>query len=232
MSPSPLPTRPVYDDSPAGMTCLGELSPQDFARLDDVLRAGRESMREAWAASAARGEIFWINLWQRSAPDTTLPLTGAAELAPWVAALVEHAYGDTRPRLDGYGFIVNPVGSRAQPWHVDYTLDYSTIFIPLTRLTTQNATQYAVLPASLPARLRQQAFAYLDNIDLDALVATAGHLSVRQLLARPGAIIKMDFGTLHRGVANTGDFERVMFWISVSRTAALLPVEPSVEVIR
>lgn len=232
MSPRALLPTPVYDDSPAGMTCWGELDPDDFARLDGVLRAGRETLREAWSASVARGEIFGINLWQRSEPEKTLPLADAADLAPWVAALVERVYPESRPRLDGYGFIINPVGSRAQPWHVDYTLDYSTIFIPLTRLTTQNATQYAVLPASLADHIRREAFAQLDRIDFDQLVERAGHVSVRQLIARPGAVIRMDFGTLHRGIANTGDFERVMFWVSVSRTAELLPVEPTVEVIR
>lgn len=232
MSPKPSPLTRVYDDSPAGMICLGELDSDDFARLSRVLRAGRDTMNEAWTASAARGEIFWINLWQRSEPGKTLPLAGAAELAPWVASLVERAYPESRPRLDGYGFIINPVGSRAQPWHVDYTLDYSTVFIPLTRLTTHNATQYAVLPANLPAELLGNAFANLDRIDLDHLTDIAGPISVRQLVARPGTIIRMDYGTLHRGVANTGDFERVMFWISVSRTADLLPVEPSVEIIR
>jgi hypothetical protein len=55
---------------------------------------------------------------------------------------------------------------------------------------------------------------------------------VRQLQARPFSIIKLDFGTIHRGVANTGGFERIMFWISFSRCVDLLPLEPMVQVVR
>ena len=57
-------------------------------------------------------------------------------------------------------------------------------------------------------------------------------VSVRQLQARPFSIIKLDFGTIHRSVANTGGFERIMFWISFSRCVDLLPLEPMVQVVR
>ena len=56
-------------------------------------------------------------------------------------------------------------------------------------------------------------------------------VSVRQLLAPPLSILKMDFGTIHRGIANQGDENRVLFWISVKRGADLLPAEPVVQVI-
>ena len=120
----------------------------------------------------------------------------------------------------------------AQPWHVDYTMGYSTLFIPFCKLTPQNCTQYAVLPKEVPAAARERIAGNLDVIDLDALVEACGHVSVRQLLARPYAILKMDFGTIHRGIANTGDFERIMFWISVSKRGDPIPLEPTVEVIR
>ena len=57
------------------------------------------------------------------------------------------------------------------------------------------------------------------------------YVSVRQLLARPFSIIKLDFGIIHRGVPNTG-FERIMFWISFNRCVDLLPLEPMVQVVR
>jgi hypothetical protein len=43
-------------------------------------------------------------------------------------------------------------------------------------------------------------------------------VSVRQLQARPFSIIKLDFGTIHRGVANT--------------CVDPLPLEPMVQVVR
>jgi hypothetical protein len=230
MAPSITSLRRVYDDSPAGMTCLGELAPSEQALLRRVLDNGRSRLAAAWAASAAKGEIFWLNFWQRSGDKTPLAIEDAAELDRWARELVAQAYAGEGAEIDGYGFIINPVNSKAQPWHVDYTMDYSTIFIPLSKLTTENCLQYAVLSPELPRAARDAFAADLDVIDLDALVEAGGYVSVRQLLARPFSIIKMDFGTIHRGVANTGDFERIVFWISVNRSRERLPVEPVVEI--
>lgn len=232
MNPIQPKTTSVYDDSPAGMICLGLVAEPQQALLRGVLETGREKLATAWATSAAKREIFWINLWQRSSEEEPIAVAGAAELDRWARELVDRAYAGQGVVLDGYGFIINPVNSKTQPWHVDYTMDYSTIFIPLSKLTTQNCTQYAVLPPHTPSDVLEKAFADLDVIDLDGLVAACDYVSVRQLLVRPFSIVKMDFGTLHRGIANTGDFERIMFWISVSRSTELLPLEPVVEVIR
>jgi hypothetical protein len=223
---------PVYDDGPAGIACLGELNESERLLYGAVLEAARRSLGMAWEASTAKKEIFWVNLWQRTGGAKPMELPGVAELDLKVRDLAARAYAGEEAEFDGYGFIINPAGSKAQPWHVDYTMDYSTIFIPFSKLTPQNCTQYAVLPSTAPIAARERMAANLDVIDLDALVEACGHVSVRQLLARPFSILKMDFGTLHRGVANTGDFERIMFWISVSKRGDLIPLEPLVEVIR
>jgi hypothetical protein len=39
----------------------------------------------------------------------------------------------------------------------------------------------------------------------------------------------MDFGAIHRGIANTGSHDRNMFWISVKKRGALLPPEPTLQ---
>ncbi len=199
--------------------------------LRGALDAGRRELSAAWEASAARREIFWINLWQRSGGRPPLSIERGVELDCWARDLAERVYGGEGTECDGYGFIINPIGSKAQRWHVDYTLEYSTIFIPLSRLTPENSTQYAVLPPNTPAAARARVVANLDVVDLAALVDSCDYVSVRQLLAPPFSIIRMDFGTIHRGVANTGDFERVMFWISVNRRRDFLPVEPAIEAI-
>src|SRR5262249_23332732 len=217
MAPNITSLRRVYDDSPAGMTCLGELAPPEQALLQRALDNGRSLLAGAWAATAAKSEIFWINFWQRSGDKTPLEIDDATELDRWARELVAQAYVGEDVEVDGYGFVINPVNSKAQPWHVDYTMGYSTIFIPLSKLTTQNCVQYAVLSPDLPRAGRDAFAADLDVIDLDALVEAGGYVSVRQLLARPFSINKLDFGTIHRGVANTGDFERIVFWISVNR---------------
>lgn len=220
-----------YDDGPAGMTCLGQVDEPGQTLLRRAFESGRAQLAAAWATSSAKREIFWINLWQRSSDEQPVPVEGAAELDRWTRALVAQAYPGESVHLDGYGFISNPVDSKAQPWHVDYTMDYSVVFIPLSRLTPQNCTQYAVLPPEIPAAVRAAAFASLDVIDLDLLAAACDFVSVRQLLVRPFSIVRMDFGTVHRGIANTGDFERIMFWASVSRSSELLPKETLIEAI-
>jgi hypothetical protein len=225
-------TPTAYDDGPAGIACLGLVPEAQRDLLREVLAAGRQHLGPSWDASAARQEIFWINLWQRSGGAAPMALARASELDAWARDLAARAYAGTGAECDGYGFIINPVGSRAQRWHIDYNRDYSTIFIPLSRLTPENCTQYVVLPAGAPAVASDRAAANMDAVDLDALVDACDYVSVRQLLARPFSIIKMDFGTIHRGVANTGGFERIMFWISVNRRRDFLPVEPVIAVIR
>lgn len=136
----------------------------------------------------------------------------------------EH-YAGEGAELDGYGFIVNPVGSRTQPWHVDYTLDYSTLFIPLSPLTPGNGMQHLVLPSSLAADAHARAIADLDRVDIDDLLLHSDYVSVRQLLAPPFSIIKLGFGAIHRGIANTESFNRIVFYVSVKKQGAPLPPE-------
>jgi hypothetical protein len=150
--------RRVYDDSPAGMTCLGELAPTKQALLQRALDNGRSRLARAWAARAAEGAIFWINFWQRSGDKPPLEIEDATELDRWARERVAQAYAGEDVEVDGYRFIINPVHSKAQPWHVDYTMDYSTIFIPISKLTTQNCVQYAVVSPHL-ARAARDALA-------------------------------------------------------------------------
>jgi hypothetical protein len=150
----------------------------------------------------------------------------------WARELAKSHYDAAEVELDGYGLITNPVGSAAQDWHIDYTNDYSTIFIPLTELSPENALQYAVLPRSAPRDAYTRATENLDVVDLAALARACEWVSVRQLLAQPFSVIKMDFGTIHRGIANTGGYDRVLFWVSVKKRGALLPAEPLVQAIQ
>jgi len=40
----------------------------------------------------------------------------------------------------------------------------------------------------------------------------------------------MDFGAIHRGIANTSGFERILFWISVTRGDVRVPEEGAIEI--
>jgi len=108
-------------------------------------------MEDEWAAGLARREVFWMNIWQRSGDAGKLPVERVEELDAWSRQMAL-LYG-TDVLLDGYGLIVNPVGSKAQEWHIDYTDDYGTIFIPLTESRPENALQYArSCRANFPSR--------------------------------------------------------------------------------
>jgi hypothetical protein len=178
-----------------------------------------------------RKSVFWVNLWQRSGSGEKLAIACVEDVDRWARELLELHFDTSVVELDGYGLIANPAGSNAQEWHVDYTADYSTIFIPLTEISVENAMQYAVLPRSLTREAYREATANLDRVDLQALVQAGEWVSVRQLLAKPFSLIKLDFGTIHRGIANTGDYDRVLFWVSFIKRGALLPPEPLVQVI-
>lgn len=172
-----------------------------------------------------------MNLWQRSGSGEKLNIACVEEVDGWARELLKLHFDTAMVELDGYGLIANPVGSSAQEWHIDYTADYSTIFIPLTGISVENAMQYAVLPRSLPREAYRQATANLNAVDLPALVRAGEWVSVRQLLAKPFSLIKLDFGTIHRGIANKGDYDRVLFWVSFIKRGARLPPEPLVQVI-
>jgi phosphatidylglycerophosphate synthase len=220
-----------FDDGPAGVQCLGVL-PADQQSL--IERAWEQSLRAIpgeWRASVERKSVFWVNLWQRSGSGEKLAIACGEEVDRWARELLKLHFDPSLVELDGYGLIANPVGSNAQEWHIDYTADYSTIFIPLTELSVENSMQYAVLSRSLPREAYRQATANLDAVDLTALVRAGEWVSVRQLLAKPFSLIKLDFGAIHRGIANTGDYDRILFWVSFIKRGARLPPEPLVQVI-
>ena len=197
----------------------------------------RELLLAAWRDAERRlgvesqREIHWINLWQRSDPAGSLAVAGMDKLSIWSRELATLHYAGEDVEFDGFGFIVNPVGSAMQLWHIDYARDYSTIFVPLTALTPQNAMQYLVLPDSIPTEVVARATADYDRVDFEDLVAHADYVSVRQLVTKPFSIFRLDFGVIHRGITNAETSPRVMFWLSVKKRGALLPAEPTVAVI-
>jgi len=219
-----VPRRPHGDSAVA---CLGTVEPAVQVLLQAAWRDTERRLGES-----GRQEIHWINLWQRSDPAATLAVDGVDRLTAWARELAATHYAGQDAALDGFGFIVNPTGSATQHWHLDYGHDYSSIFVPLTALTPRNAMQYLVLPETLPPEVLSRATADRDRVDFEDLVAHADYVSVRQFVSRPFSVFRLDFGVIHRGIANREASARIMFWISVKKQGALLPVEPTVEVIQ
>ncbi len=107
-----------------------------------------------------------------------------------------------------------PVGSKPQVWHVDYTTDAAAIWIPLTQFTDRNATQFITLPADTPEDALEAVASNVDHVDVDALARHVDHLQVHQIVAKPMSVLYMGRGTIHRGITNSGDDNRISFYIS------------------
>jgi hypothetical protein len=211
---------------------VGSVQALEQTILRSIYEQTVTKLGSGYQASLAKLEVFWVNLCQTTGGEPPLAIKHIEEVDAWARTLVTTHYPGDVVLLDGYGFITNPIGSKTQPWHLDYNADYSTLFIPMTPLTPGNCFQYLELPSSLPQEKYAAATADPDRVDFEALVDSAEWVSVRQLIARPFSIIRLNFGAIHRGISNSESFPRVVFWVSVKKPGPPLPKEPLVEVIR
>jgi phosphatidylglycerophosphate synthase len=206
-----------------GFTNFGPMTEEERRTLEAAYASLNPATRDKLNACIENKEIFWLNMWQR---------TGGQErpkdaLDAMVTAMMEKYYADDGSVLDGYGLIVNPLDSKTQPWHLDYGVDYSSLFIPMTEIGAHNAAQYLVFPAPIPDEVFAQATRDPDNVDLSVFTANGVSYSVRQAIAPVFNVLKMDYATIHRGIANQGTDNRVVFWVSTKRNAdELIPEEP------
>lgn len=177
----------------------------------------KRGMGGKWDAQIAAREICWMNVWQEDDEGETMALSDKAladELHTWCAKATE-AFAEKGAIMDGYGFVVNPIGSKPQAWHVDYTTDAAAIWIPLTQFTDRNATQFITLPETTPEAVLEQVASNVDEVDVAALARGVDHFQVHQIVAKPMSVLYMGRGTIHRGISNTGDDNRISFYISL-----------------
>lgn len=226
----------------AGARACGDAALREKVSLSQEQALTWPAPRAPARARAEGSEVFWASVWQRRLLEADADkaklvrnFREAGALDALVARLVERCYpaGAYGPVvLDGYGFVGNPPGSRTQAWHVDYCDDYSSLMIPFEHFTPQNTTQYAVLPQVPRGREAAvaRALSDTDNIDMSALIAELPCVSLRQLAAVPGSLVRMNFGCVHRGVRNASPAgcTRLAFYVSVVRNGAEVPVEPLV----
>lgn len=205
------------DPAVMGFTYRGKVAPAGeaiLARAFEVLKAG---MGKSFDKQVKAGEIFWLNVWQDDDDSENMSLGDdalAADLDALARALArEHA--EAGAIVDGYGFIINPVGSKGQVWHIDYTTDAAVVWVPVSRYTAHNATQFVTLPFDTPKGVLHDLAMCVDLVDLDALTRRVPHLRVQQVVAEPMSILFMGRGTIHRGVPNTDAEHRIGFYISV-----------------
>lgn len=205
------------DPERMGFLTFGTLAPAEQKLLTHAFHVLKAKMGMRYDAHVAAREIFWLNIWQDEDEGETMSLNDEAletDLDRFCRDAIAR-YGEPHAVMDGYGFVVNPIGSKTQVWHVDYSTDASAVWIPITRFTEKNAMQFVTLPEGAPDEALERIARHVDEVDLDALAADVPSFRVQQVVAQPFQVMTMGRGTIHRGITNTGDFERVAFYVSM-----------------
>lgn len=204
----------IHTNDPRGMEVVRRLEEDERRLLRSAFEATRTSGPEGVSL------IHWANLYLNRA--FTMEHPWREELHAWVTRNVAHVYASwPEVHVLAYGFITNPAKNpHGQPFHVDYTRTSSNLFVPLTRVSPENATEFIRQPLTR-ARLDHKAeFGSLDDI-LDAEGCDA--IEVVQLVCRPYSLIRLLPSTPHRGIANGEDYDRVMFFVTVDDHDHALP---------
>lgn len=157
---------------------------------------------------AKGNEVYWLNLYLNQQHLINLP----SSFHSWIQQLVHNNYSYKHEILS-YGFIVNPAHSTVnQQFHYDYTKTSSNLFIPITQVTTLNATQY------LTTKLKQtKVDDYCNFGDLEKVMESeqVDAIIVSQLICKPFSLIKLKPNVPHRGIANHDNYDRIVFFITV-----------------
>jgi len=158
------------------------------------------------------GELYWLNYYVDREFVVEFPLRD--QFHEWVVKTLDEVYHDwPEYHILSYGFIISPPhGTVDQRFHYDYTHTSSNLFIPLTKLTPLNATQF----------LRKPLNAHYEDIqwlgDADDLMNKEGRpIEIHQLIVPPMSLIQLLPGTPHRGIANRDNYTRVLFFCTVDR---------------
>ncbi len=208
-----------------GFSLLGRCD----AKTTRILKSGYDNavalFKDKYERSLLGKDIFWINFWQRSDPGVKIAdIPEWDYLCQWANQILQEHYPDDTT-LDSFGIIMNPIGSPDQYWHIDYGGGYSTVFVPLTEISTLNATQYISMPSPVSDDVKKEIYSDIDNINFNKLASIVSCIEVKQKIAPPFSILKMDFGCIHRGISNRDKYHRVLYWMSFSNNPDLCPYE-------
>lgn len=192
-------------DHPVGFAVHGSLNEDYRVVLWDALLACKGKMPEKAES------IYWFNIFSEKKFTVDHNFTNLHKIVEGLVQSVELKPGDKH--ILRYGFLVNPVGNKSnQPFHTDYGMTDSTIFVPLTAVTERNATQYITRrPYKTPLQK------VLDGMSAQELLESEGleSIEVRQMVAKPFSVLHMLPGTMHRGVPNTDNFDRIVFYVAI-----------------
>ncbi len=201
-------------DQARGIEMVRPLDENERALLQSAYEACRDRMPTCVRT------IHWLNLYLNGA--FTVEYAERDRLDRWIRQTVASVYADWREvHILSYGFIVNPARNpEGQPFHLDYSRTSSNLFVPLTPVTLNNASQFIREPLSQPPRQPNDAFGTVEDI-LEAEGRQA--IEVCQLVCRPFSLVRLLPNTPHRGVPNGEESDRVMLWVTVDERRYDLP---------
>ncbi len=196
----------------------GTLPDEDQRTLTEAFEQLKASMGVDYQRQTAAGEIFWLNVWQIDPNGERMSLADPAldQRLKNLSTGLRDKFCEAGAIMNGYGYIVNPVGSKGQVWHIDYTTDAAVLWIPVSPYTEHNATQFVRLPPNTPSEVLEDIASYVDEVDMDDVCRRVPLVEFCQIAAHPMEMLYMGRGTIHRGIPNTGDSDRIGFYVSVN----------------
>jgi hypothetical protein len=158
------------------------------------------------------GELYWLNYYVDRQFVIEFPLRD--EFHQWVVSLLNDVYDDwPEYHILSYGFIISPAGGTVdQRFHYDYTHTSSNIFIPLTKITPLNATQFL----RTPLKAHYEDIQWLGDAD-DLMLKEGRPIEIHQIIVPPMSLLQLLPGTPHRGIANRDNYTRILFFCTVDR---------------
>jgi len=199
---------------------LGEEQPKigiDFRRLlsDDEKKLVTESFEASKHLAVPKdiaGELYWLNYYVDREFVVDFPLRD--QFHEWVVRTLDEVYADwPEYHILSYGFIISPPrGTVDQRFHYDYTHTSSNVFIPLSKLTPLNATQYLREPLNAHYKDIQ----WLGDAE-DLMLKEERPIEIHQVIVPPYSLLQLLPGTPHRGIANRDSYTRVLFFCTVDR---------------
>jgi hypothetical protein len=195
-----------------GIDFCRRLNPEEI----EVLKTTLENVNELIPRQA--NQVAWLNLYFNQ--KFTVPHDYQEKLHQLVNKFIAEQYKDFETiHILSYGFLVNPAGStKFQQFHFDYTESSSNLFVPMTKVTFKNATQFL----RMKMNSKMDYFNNFGEIDEIMEKEDVDYVEVSQLACKPYLLTKMHPSTCHRGIANSDDFDRLVFWVTVDNHLHLL----------
>lgn len=139
------------------------------------------------------------------------------EFDKWIRDIVLSCGGEGKT-IHSYGFFFTPKHSiHNQEYHLDYYPEVEEIFIPMVPVSTKNSTRFMTSYALSKPDFRKYASCRFGNEDEDLLEKEGVDcIQVAQVICRDFMILHMHKNTVHKGIANSADYDRPMVFATFS----------------